>query len=108
MKKGAAIYLNKDLLKLVNSNNFEKVGDQMTTYLEEDKLQKFLEILQENIGVTVSLSQYQIDSVGLIVTKVRKRVKIIPPPKEKKTVIDMKLIELEAEALELELELLSF
>lgn len=108
MKKGAAIYLNKDILKLVKNNNFEKVGDQMTTYLEHDKLEKFLEILQENIGVTISLSQHQIDSVGLTVTKVKRRVKITPPPKEKAFKMDTKLLELEAEALELELELLSF
>ena len=108
MKKGAAIYLNKDILKLVTGNNFEKVGDQMTTHLEQDNLEKFLEILQENIGVTVSLTQTQIDSVGLTVTKTRKRVKIIPPPKEKAFKMDTKLLELEAEALELELELLSF
>ncbi|MBL4862992.1 MAG: strawberry notch C-terminal domain-containing protein [Crocinitomicaceae bacterium] len=107
-KKGADIYLNEDLLKLVKNNNFEKVGDQMTSYLEQSNLEKFLTVLQEKIGVTVSLTQSQIDAVGLTVMKVRKRVKIVPPPKEKKPEIDIRTIELEAEALELELELLSF
>lgn len=107
-KKGADIYLNESLLKLVRSNNFEKVGDQMTSYVEENDLEAFLNVLQEQLGVTTSLNQSQIDSVGLTVTKVKRRAKITPPPPEKELKIDARLLELEAEALELELELLSF
>jgi hypothetical protein len=107
-KKGAIIFLNKDLLKLVNNNLFEKTSSQMVANLEMDNLEKFLEILQERIGVTIPLLQHQIDNIGLVVTKTRKRVKILPPPKEKEFKIDTQLLEFEAEALELELELLSF
>jgi hypothetical protein len=107
-KKGAIIFLNKDLLKLVNNNLFEKTSSQMVANLEMDNLEKFLEILQEQIGVTIPLLQHQIDSIGLVVTKTRKRVKIQPPPKEEEFKIDTRLLEFEAEALELELELLSF
>jgi len=107
-KKGAIIFLNKDLLKLVNNNMFEKTSSQMVANLEMDNLEKFLEILQEQIGVTISLLQHQIENVGLVVTKTRKRVKILPPPKEEEFKIDTQLLEFEAEALELELELLSF
>ena len=71
-------------------------------------LEKFLDILQEQIGVTIALLQHQIDNIGLVVTKTRKRVKILPPPKEKEFKIDTSVLEFEAEALELELELLSF
>jgi hypothetical protein len=80
----------------------------MVAYLEMDNLDKFLEILQEQVGVTIPLMQHQIDSVGLVMTKTKKRVKILPPPKEKAFKVDTKLLEYEAEALELELELLSF
>lgn len=107
-KKGAIIFLNKDLLKLINNNLFEKTSSQMVANLEMDNLEQFLEILQEQIGVTVPLLQHQIDSIGLVVTKTRKRVKIQPPPKEEEFSIDTQLLEFEAEALELELELISF
>jgi len=107
-KKGGEIFLDEDLLKLVRGNNFEKVGDRMASYLEENDLESFLTILQEKLGVTVSLNQTQIDSVGLVVTKTKKRVKIKAPPPEQKSTINTKVLELEAEALELELELLSF
>ena len=106
-KKGGQIYLNESLLKLVRSNNFEKVGDQMTAYLDHESLEQFLTVLQEEIGVTAKLTRNQIDSVGLIVSKIRKRVKIKSPPAEEEK-INYKLMELEAQALELELELLSF
>ena len=80
----------------------------MTSYVEENDLEAFLNVLQEQLGVTTSLNQSQIDSVGLTVTKVKRRAKITPPPPEKELKIDARLLELEAEALELELELLSF
>ncbi|PHR43402.1 MAG: hypothetical protein COA32_16280 [Fluviicola sp.] len=107
-KKGGDIFLDEDLLKLVRGNNFEKVGDRMASYLEENELESFLTILQEKLGVTASLNQAQIDTVGLVVAKTKKRVKIKAPPPEQKPTVNTKVLELEAEALELELELLSF
>lgn len=102
-KKGGIIFLNSDLLKLVQNNIFEKTGNQMVTKLEASRLEPFLEILQDKIGVTVSLTQQQIDHIGLVVTKIRKRIRIQASPKEEKQTLDIRLMELEAEALELEL-----
>ncbi|MEZ4923072.1 MAG: strawberry notch C-terminal domain-containing protein [Crocinitomicaceae bacterium] len=107
-KKGSEVYLDEDLLKLVRNNNFEKVGDQMTAFLEESNLESFLEVLQEKLGVTVALTASQIDSVGLMVSKTKQRIKIKTPPPEEEMSQSTLLLELEAEALELELELLSF
>ena len=109
-KYGGQFYLNQDLLKLVNRGLFEKIGDRMVAILPFDKIEKFLNILQRDLGVTVSLYQNQIDAVGLVNTKVKRKVKIdLPPPEEKpNSKASISLLELEAEALELELELLSF
>lgn len=105
-KKGAVIFLNKDLLELVQNQVFEKTSNQMVATLNAEYLEAFLDVLQNQIGATVSLLQHQIDTIGLTVTKTHKRVKILPPPPEKKMNLD--LIEFEAEALALELELLAF
>ena len=53
-KKGADIYLNESLLKLVRSNNFEKVGDQMTSYVEENDLEKDEPALQPEAEIKVT------------------------------------------------------
>ncbi|MBD3637209.1 MAG: strawberry notch C-terminal domain-containing protein [Crocinitomicaceae bacterium] len=106
-KKGGDIFLNEGLMKLVEKNIFEKIGDRMVAMLPIDNLPKFVEILQNELGVTVSLFQNQIDSVGLVSTKTKRKVDIAIPPPEESGVdpFEIELLELEAEALALELEL---
>ncbi|MBD3638806.1 MAG: strawberry notch C-terminal domain-containing protein, partial [Crocinitomicaceae bacterium] len=106
-KKGGDIYLNEGLLKLVERNIFEKIGDRMVAMLPQNNLPKFTEILQNELGITVSLYQNQIDSVGLVATKAKRKVDIqLPPPEESGVdIFEIELLELEAEALALELEL---
>jgi hypothetical protein len=110
MKRGGDLYLNQGLLSLVERNIFEKVGDRMVAMLPFSNVSRFTEILQNEFGVTVNLYQTQIDSVGLVDTKSKRKSKIELPPKEEQGASDSdtELLELEAEALELELELLSF
>lgn len=109
-KHGGQFYLNQGLLQLVDRNLFEKIGDRMVAALHVDKIARFLNILQRDLGVTVGLYQNQIDAVGLVNTKVKRKVKIELPPPEiiSNSTTSIRLLELEAEALELELELLSF
>ncbi|NOQ75648.1 MAG: hypothetical protein GQ574_26810 [Crocinitomix sp.] len=109
-KHGGQFYLNQELLKLVDRNLFEKIGDRMVAMLPIEKVEKFLNVLQCDLGVTLGLYQNQIDAVGLVTTKVKRKVKIeLPPPEEElNSKTSISLLELEAEALELELELLSF
>ncbi len=107
-KKGGEIYLNKDLLKLVENNLFEKLGSQMTTHVPFENIERFLAILQDQSGITISVTQSQIDAVGLVVTKIKKRVKIQAPPKEVIPKVNPKALKLRATALKLKLELLSF
>lgn len=106
-KKGGDIFLDPALLELVVKGIFEKIGDQMVAILVADKLSKFLEILQDKHGITVSLSEAQFDPTT-IKTVSKKRITLDPPPPEKEVSFDNRLLEIEAEALELELELLSF
>jgi len=108
-KKGGQFFLNAGLLKLVDRNIFEKIGDRMVAILPDTNLSKFVEILQNELGVTVNLFQTQIDSVGLVVTKSKRKVKIeLPPLEENEPEMDnIKILELEAEALAIELELLA-
>lgn len=107
-KKGGEVYLNEELLKLVENNIFEKVGSQMTTHVSIDDIEKFLLILQEQSGITISVNQSQIDAVGLVVTKIKKRVKIEAPPLEVIPKVNPRALKLRATALKLKLELLSF
>lgn len=107
-KKGGEIYLNQNLLQLVENGIFEKVGNQMTAYLPFNNLEKFLVILQSESGITVSVTQSHIDAVGLVNSKTVKRKKIEIPPAEVETKQDARVFQLRAKALKLKLELLSF
>src|ERR1019366_8116224 len=46
--KGGDIYLDKQLLEVVEKNNFEKVSDKMVALVEESKIGRVVEILQNN------------------------------------------------------------
>lgn len=107
-KKGGEIYLNPELLRSVENNIFEKIGNQMTTYLPLENLESFFTVLQAHSGVTVSVTQSHIDSVGLTSTKVQKRAKVTLPPLEVLPKVNARVFQLRAKALKLKLELLSF
>ncbi len=107
-KKGGEIYLNEDLLKLVENNLFEKVGSQMTTHVSFENIEPFLTVLQDQSGITISVTLSQIDAIGLVNTATKKRVKIKAPPNEVIPKVNPKALKLKAIALKLKLELLSF
>ena len=108
--KGGDVYLDPDILMLVNKNNFEKVSDKMTALLEVDRIDRFVEILQEKLNDSLSLKPTQYE---LIRNDIPKRI-VQPQPKPvvaiqpKNKSIPIDTLELEALALELELELLNF
>ncbi len=106
--RGGDIYLDPDLLEVVDKNNFEKISDKMTANLDEDKIDLFIEILQEKFNDSVSLSPPQYEIIkGDIPKKIsRPKPVVIMLPKQTSHQIDE--LELEAIALELELELLNF
>jgi hypothetical protein len=60
--KGGDTYLDPDLLKIVDGNNFEKISDRMTASLNEGRIDEFVNVLQEKFNDSVSLSppQYEV------------------------------------------------
>jgi len=107
--RGGEIYLDPDILRLVDKNNFEKVSDKMTASLEETSIDKLVEILQEKFNDSVSLNPGQYEMIRSEIPKKASRPKpvMVMLPKESGTPLIDEL-ELEALALEVELELLNF
>jgi hypothetical protein len=107
--KGGDVYLDPDILQLVENNNFEKVSDKMTATLNENKIDNLVETLQEKFNDSVSLNpaQYELIS-GEIPRRAprEKSVMVIQPRQNKESITEQ--LELEAMALELELKLLNF
>jgi hypothetical protein len=107
-QKGGDVYLDKGLLELVENNNFEKVSDKMVAKLHESKIDKAITILQNNHSCSVTLTNHQFKEVKDTPSKYTNRKKIeLPPIEDEKESAKIRFLELEAEALSLELELLA-
>jgi hypothetical protein len=105
--KGGDIYLDKEILKLVEKNNFEKVSDKMVAILSENKIGKFIELLQNNHGSSITIHSSQLKYLKTENIRYSNRKKIELPDDEKEVYDTISILELEAEALSLELELLA-
>ncbi len=105
--RGGDIYLDKEILELVEKNNFEKVSDKMVAMLPDKNIEKLLEILQSRHGCSVTLQPYQLKDLkdDAITYSNRKRIEL--PPDDEEPQNEVAMLELEAEALALELELLA-
>lgn len=106
--KGGDTYLDPDLLNIVDQNNFEKVSDRMTASLEEDRIDAFVQVLQEKFNDSVSLNPVQYELIKSEIPKKEPRRNPVVIMLPKQTQSQMEQLELEALALELELELLNF
>jgi len=108
--RGGDIYLDKDILPLVENNNFEKVSDKMVAKLPETNIGRFVELLQKNHGSSITIHSSEIKNLKTDISRLNNRKPIeLPPPEEKATSqpARIRLLELEAQALTLELELLA-
>lgn len=105
--RGGDIYLDEQLLKVVEKNNFEKVSDKMVAMLPQENIDKAVEILQTNHSLSVNIQSYQLKDLKTDGMRYRNRKKIELPDEEEEPVNNVLLLELEAEALALELELLA-
>jgi hypothetical protein len=107
--KGGDIYLDKDILPLVDKNNFEKVADKMVAHLPENKISQLVTVLQTNHSCSITIHSHQLKELEKSALRVviRKRIELAPDAKEDETLPNVHLLELEAEALALELELLA-
>lgn len=109
--KGGDIYLDKEILNLVEKNNFEKTSDKMVAMLPERHINKLVELLQTNHSSSITIQSYQLKDLVKEAIRYSNRKKIDLPPNEKEETERqgnvISLLELEAEALVLELELLA-
>jgi predicted RNA methylase len=106
--RGGDVYLDPDLLKLVDHGNFEKVSDRMAATLEEKLIDEFLSILQDKFNDSVSLNAAQYELIKAEIPKKEPRMKHTAVALPRYTPSTVEHLELEALALELELELLNF
>lgn len=104
--KGGDVYLDKQILELVEKNNFEKVSDKMVAMLPEKNIDKLVELLQVNHSCSVTIHSSQLKDLNAGATRFSNRKKIELPTNEE-THDAIPMLELEAEALALELELLA-
>lgn len=106
--KGGEIYLDRDILEIVDGNNFDKVSDKMVSTFPFKKIEPFIEILQDKFSSAITLTNFQFDMIKDEKHKrSSSRRKILAPPAEEENSDMMKIYELEAEALALELELMA-
>lgn len=106
LNDGARFFLNAELLKLVEGNNFEKVGKNMTAKLPAESIESFLEEL-DMLGTTIRVDKDRAEQIGLIKSEPKLRPKLDPPPSESNDE-QLRIMKLRAKALKLKLRLLSF
>jgi hypothetical protein len=112
--RGGDIYLDKDILALVENNNFEKTSDKMVANLPEKNIDQFIEVLQKNHSCSITIQSHQLKELlkGAVRSGNRKQIELPPPAKdepelEREEPDNIRMLELEAEAIELELHLLA-
>lgn len=111
-KQGGWLFLNKEILEVVNNNNFNLISDTMRAYVEQQNIDKFIDILQNKFNTSVTVNQNIFDVIQKDVEAFKKAwgwgrdEVILKVNKSKPYVPDAIEMELEAEALMLELELM--
>lgn len=112
--KGGDIYLDRDLLPFVAGNNFQKTSDKMVAQVDESNLGAFVEVLQRNHGlsITVNSAQFRLIEKQEKTYALRKPIALPPPepPIQETPIIPMdkrRRLELEARALKLKLHFLA-
>ncbi|MBK7763658.1 MAG: strawberry notch C-terminal domain-containing protein [Bacteroidetes bacterium] len=103
-QKGGDIYLDKAILDLVDNNMFEKVSDKMVAKMNGDSINELVQILQANHSLSMAIPRHQLSVIEKEMVRMSTRKKITLPPKESDN-NQTDILELEAEALMLELEL---
>lgn len=103
-QKGGDIYLDRAILDLVDNHMFEKVSDKMVAKIDGDKINELVQILQTNHSLSMAIPRHQLSVIEKEIVRMSTRKKITLPPKEEDN-NQTDILELEAEALMLELEL---
>jgi P-loop containing NTP hydrolase pore-1/C-terminal domain on Strawberry notch homologue len=105
-QKAGHIYLDPNVLEHVLGKNFEKVSDKMVANVAEENIEAFLNVLQQNhsMSVTIPFSMMNVILNQTMPMSTRKKI-VLPPLESNQPQAINNLLELEAEALMLELEL---
>lgn len=105
-QKGGDVYLDEDILDLVDNNLFEKTADKMVATIDVRTIDKIVNLIQEKLSASVTLTQPQFDLIKNEVQK--KNIRKLPKIKiiKQSPATNVSEFELEAAALEIELELL--
>ena len=110
--QGGWLFLDKEVLALVKNNNFDLVSGTMRAYVDEDKMDEFIDVLQNKFNTSVSIHQELFDVIRKDVEAFKRSQNkdeiVLKVEKPKRFVPDTNAMEmeLEAEALILELELM--
>ena len=107
-KVAGDIYLDKDLLAIVDGNNFNRVSDKMVAQLDIAAIENFVGIMQDKHTCSVMISRHQFSQMEKQVTVYHRRKPIrMPEPEGSYQASDqeLELLQLEAEALKLKLRL---
>lgn len=112
-QRAGDVFLDEDILKLVDGHNFEKVSDRMAATMDESRIDNFIQILQEKFNASVSLNAQQFEMIKAEIPKraVREKPVVKMEPKSRTSLpVGPRTdeLELEAMALEIELELMEF
>lgn len=108
--KAGDLFLDRDILNLVNKNLFEKVSDKMVAYLPESNIRQLVEILQVNHSDSATLKTYQLKDLlqSPMHIVARKPIELPPVVNENDTKNKrIRILELEAEAVLIKLKLLA-
>jgi hypothetical protein len=111
-KKGGFLFLDTEILKVVDNNNFEKISDTMRGYVDSKNIDKFIQLLQDRHSTSVSINANLYETIKNDIDKVKKSnsakdVILFVKPKPLYPEANNEF-EFEAMALELELELMNF
>lgn len=106
-QKGGDVFLDEDILNLVEKNNFEKASDKMVAYLDPQKLPAFLQILQGkfNDSVKLDMRQFALIKDAQVKNKARNPITILSPEEVQEQVNLQMEMEILAAKVKLELEL---
>lgn len=108
-QKFGHVFLDADILKIVDDNNFNKISDNMVATISMDKMPQLIQLLQDKFNASVDVHENLLNTtlqevdehVDDVVLKLNHKTKKQLPE-------DTDNFEMEALALELELELLNF
>lgn len=108
-REGGDIYLDKQLLALVEGNNFQSTADKMTAILPLNNISGFVGIIQDRHNCSVEINRQQFNQLekGFMRMKQRKPIRLPGPEQPATDDNRIRLLKLKAQALNLRLRLLA-